>query len=288
MMRDAMALSGGGARGAAHVGVLLALEEAGLPPGALAGTSAGAVVAGLYACGLGAERLRRLVEDIARGRICLVDPAFLGIVRAAFQLLTRRHVTLPGLIKGGRLERLLRRETGGMALRDVKRRLILPSVDLRTGGTVAYTNTLAGLRPLPHVTWRADGPVCEAARASAAFPAVFFPVRRGSLCLTDGGVADNLPVDLLLAAGERRVLAVDVAEAYHPPEHDNLIEIASHSLTIMSTRLKEHMAAGERFLLHPALPEEAGLLTFREMPACMEAGYEATRRQLPVLRALFG
>ena len=51
MMRYAMALSGGGARGAAHVGVLLALEEAGLPPGALAGTSAGAVVAGLYACG---------------------------------------------------------------------------------------------------------------------------------------------------------------------------------------------------------------------------------------------
>lgn len=80
------------------------------------------------------------------------------------------------------------------------------------------------------------------------------------------------------------MLAVDVAEAYHPPEHDNLIEIASHSLTIMSTRLKEHMTTGERFLLHPALPEEAGLLTFREMPACMEAGYEATRRQLPVLR----
>ena len=77
MMRYAMALSGGGARGAAHVGVLLALEEAGLPPGALAGTSAGAVVAGLYACGLGAERLRRLVEDIARGRICLVDPVSL-------------------------------------------------------------------------------------------------------------------------------------------------------------------------------------------------------------------
>ena len=101
MMRYAMALSGGGARGAAHVGVLLALEEAGLPPGALAGTSAGAVVAGLYACGLGAERLRRLVEDIARGRICLVDPAFLGIVRAAFQLLTRRHVTRPGLRTGG-------------------------------------------------------------------------------------------------------------------------------------------------------------------------------------------
>lgn len=287
-MEYAIALAGGGARGAAHVGVLLALEEAGLRPKALAGTSAGAVVAGLYACGLSAERLRQLVEDIAKGRICLVDPAFLGILRAAFQLLSRRPVTLPGLIKGERLERLLRRETGGMALRDVKRRLIIPAVDLRTGSTVAYTNTLAGLRPLAHVNWRADGPVCEAVRASAAFPAVFFPVQREALCLTDGGAADNLPVDLLLAAGERRVLAVDVAEAYHPPEHDNLIEIASHALTIMSTRLKEHMTTGERFLLHPTLPEEAGLLTFREMPACMEAGYESAKRQLPVLRALFG
>ena len=83
MMRYAMALSGGGARGAAHVGVLLALEEAGLPPGALAGTSAGAVVAGLYACGLGAERLRRLVEDIARGSAWSTRP-FWGLCGPPF------------------------------------------------------------------------------------------------------------------------------------------------------------------------------------------------------------
>ena len=286
-MSFGIALAGGGTRGAAHVGVLLALTEEGLIPTAIAGTSAGGIVAGLYACGISPAQLCQLVNHLAEKPGMFIDPACCGVLKAAWELLTRRTLSLSGLIKGKRMERFLHEQTGGRALRDVDMRLVIPSVDVATGNTIVYTNTLAGTQPVRHTVWRTDALVCEAMRASAAFPAVFQPVLRDDMVLVDGGVADNLPVDLLLATGERKVLAIDVSEAYEAPCQNNLIEIASHSLTIMGSRLKEQIATGEQYRLCPALPGEAGLLTFEHMTSCMQAGYDAVRRQLPLLRSLF-
>ena len=84
------------------------------------------------------------------------------------------------------------------------------------------------------------------------------------------------------------MLAVDVSEEYEPPEGEGVIDIVSHSLTILTTRLREYVARGETLLLHPRLPEKAGLLTFREMAGCMEAGYQQTKEQIPLIRAVFG
>ena len=283
-----IALAGGGTRGAAHVGVLLALAEAGLYPSAVAGASAGGIVGGLYAAGISPERLKHILLSLSRSGRELVDPDLKGLLRALLQLLTRRPVTMQGLIKGDRMERFLCSLTGGKAMHDLSIRTVIPAVDIRTGETIAYTNTLAGVRPVPRVRWSTEFPLCRAIRASAAFPAVFRPVTQDACCLVDGGLTDNLPVTLLLAAGEPQVLAVDVSEEYEPPEGEGVIDIVSHSLTILTTRLREYVARGETLLLHPRLPEKAGLLTFREMAGCMEAGYQQTREQIPLIRAVFG
>lgn len=283
-----IALAGGGTRGAAHVGVLLALAEAGLYPSAVAGASAGGIVGGLYAAGISPERLKHILLSLSRSGRELVDPDIKGLLRALLQLLTRRPVTMQGLIKGDRMERFLCSLTGGKAMHDLSIRTVIPAVDIRTGETIAYTNTLAGVRPVPRVRWSTEFPLCRAIRASAAFPAVFRPVTQDACCLVDGGLTDNLPVTLLLAAGEPQVLAVDVSEEYEPPEGEGVIDIVSHSLTILTTRLREYVARGETLLLHPRLPEKAGLLTFREMAGCMEAGYQQTREQIPLIRAVFG
>ena len=283
-----IALAGGGTRGAAHVGVLLALAEAGLYPSAVAGASAGGIVGGLYAAGISPERLKHILLSLSRSGRELVDPDIKGLLRALLQLLTRRPVTMQGLIKGDRLERFLCSLTGGKAMHDLSIRTVIPAVDIRTGEPIAYTNTLAGVRPVPRVRWSTEFPLCRAIRASAAFPAVFRPVTQDACCLVDGGLTDNLPVTLLLAAGEPQVLAVDVSEEYEPPEGEGVIDIVSHSLTILTTRLREYVARVETLLLHPRLPEKAGLLTFREMAGCMEAGYQQTREQIPLIRAVFG
>ncbi len=286
-MSFGIALAGGGARGAAHVGVLLALEEAGLVPHSIAGTSAGSIVAGLYATGTTPQTMKEIVEEMSENTAYFLDVDLLGILCSIPQLMAQHTFELSGFIKGKRMERYLCMLTDKKKMKDVNLRTIIPAVDINSGYTIAYTNSLENLKSLERVKWETDILVCEAMRASSAVPAVFQPKRIDGMCLVDGGVTDVLPVDLLLAAGEYNVLAVDVAENYKKPKSDNLFEISSHSLSIMSTRLKECHSHGERLLLKPDLPEESGLLTLNEMVECMDAGYEAANANMEVIKALF-
>lgn len=283
-----IALAGGGTRGAAHVGVLLALAEEGMLPHAVAGTSAGALVGGLYASGLSPKRLASLIRQLSRHKNILLDPDYGGLLYAVFQFFTLRTPTVKGLIKGKKLERFVCSLTGGKTIRDLSMKTVIPAVDILTGDTIVYTNTPSLAKALPQVQWQDNALLCDIIRASAAFPGVFHPKEMGGYCLVDGGITDNLPVNLLLAAGEKRVLGVDVSEEYTIPETGNLMETVSHSFTIMSTRLKELVSTGEQMLLHPILPKEAGLLTFDCMEACMEAGYECAKKEMPSIRYVFG
>lgn len=287
VMSFGIALAGGGARGAAHVGVLLALEEAGLSPHSIAGTSAGSLVAGLYATGTTPEMLKEIIEEMSECTAYFLDVDLLGVIRSIPQFVVERKFELTGIIKGRRMERYLYDLTDGKKMADVNLRTIIPAVDINSGNTIAYTNSMDDLKPVERVKWKTDILVSQAMRASSAFPAVFKPKFIDDMCLVDGGVTDVLPVDLLVAAGEYNVLAVDVAEDYKKPKSNNLFEISSHSFSIMSTRLKECHSHGERFLLKPNLPEESGLLTLDKMKECMTAGYEATRANMRLIKALF-
>ena len=102
--------------------------------------------------------------------------------------------------------------------------------------------------------------------------------------LVDGGVTDILPVNLLQAAGIRDVLAVDIGGDYEAPSDRSVMEVASHSFSIMSGRLKDCASTGEVLLLKPPLSSKAGLLTFELMGECMERGYEYTRKMLPQIQ----
>lgn len=286
-MTFGIALAGGGIRGAAHIGVLLALEENGLRPHSIAGTSAGGIIAGLYAAGFSAARLRELVLSLSNAASSFSDPDVAGLISLIPDLLAHRSSCFSGLLKGDRMENYLYRLTDGKCLPESRMRVVIPSVDLISGSTIACTNTLKGVRPLRRVKWTDRMRFAEAMRATSAVPAVFRPKLIGSMCLVDGGIADVLPVDLLIAAGERSVLAVDVSEDYKMPKDISLIEVASHSLSIMETRLRECVTRGERMILTPDLPKTDGLLNLPQMPLCMEAGYRAAKRAMPRLRALF-
>jgi len=287
-MSFGIALAGGGARGAAHVGVLLALEEDGLCPQSIAGTSAGSIVAGLYATGTSPQKLKEIIIEMSATGIYYLDLDLMGIIKAVPQFIVNHKIDLTGLIKGDRLERFLSEQTNGKSIKDTSIRTIIPAVDINSGDTIAYTNSLANVSAIDRVKWKTNILMSEAMRASCAVPAVFKPKFIDGMCLVDGGVTDVLPVDLLLAAGEYNVLAVDVAENYTMPKSQNLIEISSHSLSIMSTRLKECHSHGEKLLLTPSLPKQSGLLTLEQMVECMDAGYEAAKVHMPTIKAIFG
>jgi NTE family protein len=280
-MSFGLVLSGGGSKGAAHVGVLMALEENHIYPNSIAGTSAGAIVAGLYAAGISSLELRDIVITLAKKSFYMIDPSIKDLLKSILQFLIHKDISLSGFMKGEKMEEYFNKLTQNKNISDLAMRVVIPCVDLISGATIAYTNKLIGLSSVNNVVWENDIKLSAAMRASASLPAIIEPKLIQNMCLVDGGVTDVLPVDLLIAAGEPNIIAIDITEEYEMPGSYNIIEIAAHSLRVMRDCLCKYETPNEKLLIKPNLPKAAGLFTFSQMVDCMEAGYTATKELMP-------
>ncbi len=177
MKKVGLALGGGVAHGLAHVGVLLALERAGIPVDCIAGTSAGALIGAFWAAGWPAAAIHR--EALKLGWRHLARPAWPG---------------RGGLISFFQLERYLACKLGDPTFADLPKCFAAVATDLDTGESVALTS----------------GRVAAAVHASAAVPGVVVPVEINGRLLGDGGVSDNLPVAVARTLGADYVIGVSV------------------------------------------------------------------------------
>ena len=175
-----LALGGGGARGLAHIGVLRALENANIQPDYLTGTSMGGVIAAGYAAGLSPDDLEQIALKYASVRKLwgLADPT-----------LPRR-----GLFQGERLLTFFDKQMKGCTFADLRVPLTLIAVDLNNGQEV-------------HLR---EGSVAEAVRATVSVPGLLAPVENNGQRLVDGGLLNNVPVDVVRNMGSDVILAVDV------------------------------------------------------------------------------
>ena len=183
--RIGLALGGGSARGWSHLGVIEALEEAGIYPDVVAGCSIGAVVGGAYAAGrIGA--LKEFALSLTRRRVVgMLDP----------------RITGSGLIAGERLRRRLSRELEGLRIEDLRLPFASVATELGTG----------------HEVWLSRGPLVEAVRASYAIPGIFPPVALDGRLLMDGTLVNPVPVRLARELGADLVLCVNLACETRPP-----------------------------------------------------------------------
>jgi NTE family protein len=246
--RVGLVLSGGGARGAAHIGVLKALEQLRVPVDAIAGTSMGAVVGGLYASGLSAHDIEKIMTSIdwqdafrdqpARADLDLrrkeEDETFL----VKFPLGLRGwHIVLPkGLIQGQKLTATLRRLTLPVARITNFDELPTPfravATDLETGDSVVM----------------GSGDLTSAMHASLSAPGVFAPVEREGHLLVDGGISDNVPVDIARAMGVDIVIVVDVGFPLLPRKQLTSATVISNQMLAILIR---HNAAAQLATLTP-------------------------------------
>lgn len=177
--RLGLALGGGGGKGAAHLGVLQAMEELAIPIDVIVGTSAGGAVAMLYAMGMSIPEIREVFRNTALRRIAIPDP------------------TRTGLIGQRKREEYLTRLLGERTF-----------AELRIPCAVVATDLASGHPVLLH-----EGPLLPAILATTALPSIFPPVIRGDQILADGGILNNLPVDAAEILGAQRVIAVELTDA---------------------------------------------------------------------------
>ena len=173
-----LALGGGSARGWAHIGVLRALQEAGIHPDIVAGTSIGAVVGGCYVAGE-LEALEQFARDLTRRRVLgFLDFNFSG----------------SGLITGQRLRSVLDVRLKDALMEGLPKRFVAVATEIGTG----------------HEVWLSRGRLVDAMRASYALPGIFRPVKIDGRWLFDGALVNPVPVSVCRALGARYVIAVNV------------------------------------------------------------------------------
>jgi NTE family protein len=200
-LKWALVLSGGGAKGFAHIGILNAFSALGFPPPSLvAGTSMGAIVGGLYACGMESADLTRFALQEFNLKKYLDGFAYkfdgpLGKVVQTGQILGNL-ATRPGIDSGQRILELLEALSGGKTFEETRIPFRCNAVDITEGREVVL----------------GSGSVARAIRASMSFPVFFEPLREGDRFLVDGGLANNLPVYIAREAGYKKILAVDVGD----------------------------------------------------------------------------
>jgi len=264
-----LALSGGGVRGLAHIGVLKVLERERIPIDYLAGTSMGSVIAAGYAAGLGTDFMEQeaLCMSSFRRLLPLTDLSPL-----------RR-----GLFEGQKVHEYLVSHLGDRTFDDLRIPLTLVAVDLNTGRAV-YLN---------------EGCVVDAVRASGALPGIFTPVERNGQLLVDGGLLDNLPADATRRMGADVVIAVDVssdgqvishlAQALHrhryvPNGLVDTIEVLWRSLGVMMAEIGRHRLAEAHpeVIIQPTIPPDVTVLTgFPRAAEIIAAGEKAAQEALP-------
>jgi NTE family protein len=248
--RIGLALGGGAARGFAHIGVIQALEESGIRPDLVVGTSAGSLVAALYASGQRAAELIQLAD--AMDESAITDWAFPG----------------RGLIRGEALARFVREHTGGKPIEAMAMPLGIVATDLDSGAPILFQRGDTGM----------------AVRASSAVPAVFQPVRIGAREYVDGGLVSPVPVRFARQMGAELVIAVDISAAPEGNATGDAMRMLLQTFAIMGRSINSFELRDADVVLRPRLPGVSGA-DFAARKKSIQAGREAALAALADLRA---
>lgn len=276
-----LALSGGSVRGAAHIGVLKALEENSYFPSWISGTSAGSIIAGLYACGYSAREMERIALSLG-GEIFDID--YMGIFRGFLQLLFGRELTVDGLVKGKNLDTLLRKLTKEIHIKKAKIPLAITAVNINNGQSIVFVSSKRGLSDSQHTRYVDDVRICDAIRASIAIPVVFKPKMIEGMRLVDGGVTDNVPVGVLKEMGAKRVVGVNLGYCGQMrKEIDNILEIGNQSLDIMAYQITKCRSKGADCMINPHI-YDVGLMEVDKIKECIQRGYEAALENMHLIK----
>lgn len=294
-----LALGSGGARGWCHIGVMRALDEAGLHADIICGTSMGALV-GAAACSGALDRL----EEFAR-----------GLTQMSVARMVDIDVTSGGLITGNSILSALEKLGYAARIEDLKRPFMAVATDLYAGREV----------------WLQTGPLLPAIRASIGIPGIFAPVHQQGRWLLDGGMSNPIPVSCARALGADVIIAVDPNSRLYLPKRDDqpeepsginlnpvidsmpqavqplirsylggqtrkrlrtpsYVDVLSTSIDVMTDHIRRARLAGEppHVMVNLNLMDKMTVLDFTKADLAITEGYEAMKAQIPDLRRMLG
>jgi len=277
-LKVGVVFSGGGAKGAAHIGVLNYLEKNNIPVDYIAGTSIGSYVGGLYALGYNADQIEKIMlslpwdesysDFIPRELLSFSDKEIRDLYNISFRLGYRDgHIKAPsGLLLGQSTGRLMKLSTDVVAKIDSFDHLAIPfravATNLETAQPVVLTK----------------GSLTQVMRASAAVPGIVEPVNIDGQLLVDGGISNNMPVNVVKEMGADIVIAVDIGSSlFTQQEINDTLDVFSQLstiLTINTTHAQKQKLTSDDILIRPNV-DKLSTTDFSIMPEALAYGKQA-------------
>lgn len=277
-----ISLSGGGIRGIAHAGVLKALEDNNIKVDAIAGTSAGSIVATLYAMGFKPYYIYILFKKYAKDIINIKNRIFLNGIKNYIKC---KKIGLNGLNDGSMMENMyneLAKTKGFKLIGDIKMPLVISTVDIGEAKEYIFTNCAP--RDNYDDKYITEVEIGKAVRASSSFPAIFCPLEYKKHLFMDGGVLDNIPTEELKKVYDGKIISVNF-KADPVQENYDVMDIIMKTLDVMGNKLSENSINISDFIL--TVPtDRTGLLDIKKMDKCFEYGYKTTIENLSKIKEL--
>lgn len=278
-MKIGLALAGGGVRGAAHIGAIKALQENGIKIDAVAGTSAGSIVAALYGMGYTTDEMIKLFNYFSKS-VMAISPKYMfsGIKEL-------RGIKLGGVTTSYNIE-LAIQESGKIKniknIKDIKLPISIPATDLISDKEIIFTNN----QNLQGEEYIHDIEIGKAVRASSTFPGMYAPFEYKKYQFVDGGIFDNLPAQETKKLGVDKVISVKF-KLKTPRKQNTIYNIAMQSLDLMTEKLIEESIKASDYVIEIDLkdvkPFNIGKLEF-----CYKEGYMQTLDHIIKIKRVIG
>lgn len=278
-MNNGLALSGGGLKFFAHIGVLKALDELGIKFDYVAGTSSGSAIATLYSLGVKPEDMLNLISKRYSDGIEIKAGS---VLVSALKSLIKNELLLASLIDGEKIKKVVLNifDDAGIEkifLNEIDKNLAIVSCDTISTKEVIFLSKDYGFENTDRIDYLKNVDISTAIRASMSFPGIFTPCNYEKYNLIDGGTVNNLPSKVLKYMGADRVLGVSFKLNPYEPK-DDIMGVALRAADIFSILNMSVAKEYVNFSIELEIPD-TGLLNIDDVSKVAELGYEQTMKQ---------
>lgn len=249
----ALVLGSGGARGYAHIGVIQVLEQQGIHPDFIVGTSAGSIVGSIYASGKTANELRDIALNMKVNDVRDIK------------------LDMKGILDGKKVENYINQLVNNIPLQQLKIPMYVVATELGQGNKVVFNYGNTG----------------QAVRASVSIPSMFVPTKIGETEYVDGGLVSPVPVDVARDLGADIIIAVDILAQPIHTETSNVWGLFNQNINIMQNHFAQQELQHAYIVIQPDLREKAHIFDLKGRESTIQAGIDAAENQLHSILSVF-